>query len=624
MIEYDKSNTVSIIIEEPIGASSIDTILLYYQVDNSSWTFVDATLTSNFTFTPDFLVYGQLYRWYFWINDTAGNINMTAIYLFTVIDVIPPIVSNLEQTNNFNEYDETNTVYVDLIEPSNASGVHTVLLYYRVNNGSWICVDVANIYNYTFSEEMLSFDQVFDWYFWFNDTAGNYDETTILSFSVIDTTSPTFTNLFLTNSTYEYNELITVSINSSDPYDASGVDKVLLYYSIDNGDWIIEDASLTQNYTFTANMLFYGQIYDWFFWFNDTAGNYNQSLTQSFEVIDTTAPSPSIETYGIPEYYQNFTISIEPNEPVGASGTNRIIFYYSANDGPWVFTDVTNAESYVFTDDVLVYNQKYSWYFWVNDTAGNGIQTDVYNFTVVDYTPPTCALVVQDNHLPEYSESNSISTYIFEPTDACGLDTVYIFYRVDNQTWRKTLITETQKYVFNASILSYGQFWEWFLWYNDTVGNRAQTEINNFTVQDYTPPSYSQITQTNELIKPRENNTVSLVASEPEDASGIKTIYLCFTKDPQKRSVNKEDITSERKFSITPEYLSSIYEDINGIYYWWFEIVDEAGNQIETPIKTFEVDVTTFDLNAIIPLGILSSLLLTGFALIYAYSKKRR
>ncbi|MFX0183931.1 MAG: right-handed parallel beta-helix repeat-containing protein [Candidatus Hodarchaeota archaeon] len=623
MIEYDKSNTVYIIIEEPIGASSIDTILLYYRVDNTSWTFIDVTSTSNFTFTSDLLFYGQHYNWYFWINDTAGNINMTAIYSFTVIDVIPPLVSNLDQTNNSIEYDEINTVSIDLIEPAHASGLHGVWLCYRVNNGSWTYIDVTNIYNYTFSEEILYFGQIIDWYFFFNDTAGNYNETAIQSFSIIDLTPPKYTDLSLTNSTYEYNEFITVSINSSDPYDASGLDKVLLYYSIDDGDWIMEDVSLTQNYTFNANMLFYGQVYNWFFWINDTAGNNNQTLIQSFEVIDNTAPNPNIKTYGIPEYKDNYTIIIEPNEPVGASGTNRIIFYYNVNDGPWIINDVTNAESYVFTEDLLVYNQKYFWYFWVNDTAGNGIQTDVYNFTVVDYSPPTCALIVQDHPQPEYSESNGILTYIFEPADACGLDTIYIYYRVDNQTWQKSLITETQEYIFNASILSYGQFWEWFLWYNDTLGNHAITEINNFTVEDYTPPSYSQITQTNDFIRTGENNTVSLVASEPEDASGIKTIHLWFTKDYQ--SFDFVDITSESTFCITPKFLSELpYDDINGVYYWWFEIIDVAGNQIETPEKTFEVDITTFDLNVIIPLGILSSLLLTGFALTYAYSKKRR
>ncbi|MFX0173804.1 MAG: right-handed parallel beta-helix repeat-containing protein, partial [Candidatus Hodarchaeota archaeon] len=624
VIEYDESNTVTIVIEEPTGASSIDTILLYYKVDDNPWSFVTTAQTNNYTFTADFLSYGQFIQWYFWINDTAGNVNMTAIFSFEVIDITPPTVITLNQTEDLIEYNMANTISINLFEPNDASGLDTLLLYYRLINGSWTIVDVANLYDYTFTEETLFFGQEYEWYFWFNDTAGNENETLVQSFSVIDTYAPLLNNHSITNSFYEYNELIDVSINVSELIDASGLDKVLLYYSINKGTWNIQDISLTKKYTFTAKMLNYGELYDWFFWFNDTAGNYNQTIVQSFEVIDTIAPNPTIRTYGTREYYDNYTIFIDPNEPSSASGIDKIIFYYCLRDGPWTYTDVTQTESYVFSNEILVYNQQYYWYFWVNDTAGNGIQTDVYNFTVVDRTPPTCALIVQDDLEPEYSESNSISTYIFEPTDACGLDTIYIYFRVDNQTWQKELITETQNYVFNGSILSYGQFWQWYLWYNDTVGNYASTGIFNFTVQDYTAPSYSQITQTNELINPGENNTVSLVAFEPEDASGIKTIYLCYTKDPQMNSWTKEDITSEKSFTFTIEYLVGRYaDDINGIYYWWFELADEAGNQVETPTKTFEVDLVSVDLNLIIPLGLLSSLLLTGFALAYAYSKKR-
>ncbi|MFX0053019.1 MAG: right-handed parallel beta-helix repeat-containing protein, partial [Candidatus Hermodarchaeota archaeon] len=284
VIEYDKSNTVTIVIEEPTGASSIDTILLYYKVDDNPWSFVTATQTSNYTFTADILSYGQFIQWYFWINDTAGNVNMTAIFSFVVIDITPPTVITLDQTDNFIKYNESNTVSVDLYEPNDASGLDTVLLYYRVNNGLWNVVNVTNLHNYTFIEEMLFYGQEYEWYFWFNDTAGNENESLIQTFSVIDTYAPQLNHLSITNANYEYHDFIDVSINVSELVDASGLDRILLYYSVDKGFWNIEDISLTKRYTFSANMLSYGEHYDWFFWFNDTAGNYNQSLTQSFEV----------------------------------------------------------------------------------------------------------------------------------------------------------------------------------------------------------------------------------------------------------------------------------------------------------------------------------------------------
>ena len=75
-------------------------------------------------------------------------------------------------------------------EPSDASGIDTILLYYENDTGIGIWIDVTGTSNYTFLESLLEYNQNFTWFFWVNDTASNYAQTSNYSFTVEDRTSP--------------------------------------------------------------------------------------------------------------------------------------------------------------------------------------------------------------------------------------------------------------------------------------------------------------------------------------------------------------------------------------------------------------------------------------------------
>jgi hypothetical protein len=624
--EYTESNTVFITPDEPIGSSGIDTILLFYQVDNGLWTVLDITTLRNHTFTSNIFAYGQVYKWYLQINDTAGNLNTTGIHSFTVVDNTSPTYTNPTQTNSNIGYDETNTVEVNVIEPIQASGIETILLNYQVNNGSWIVVDISDASSYTFTADILSYGQVYDWYFWFNDKAGNSNLTAIQSFTIIDTSAPTFSDLFQQNTTVvqgsdnlfdedtliQYYESNSVSIDISEPEDASGVDTVLLYYRVNNNSWIIKIVSHVQNYTFTAPMLSFGQVYDWYFWFNDTAGNHANTSILSFTVIDTTAPIASQLTKAQPEYDDNFTVSVTLEEPEDASGINSILFYYKSNNTIWTMVDVSNTANYTFNGDVLKYSQLYDWYFWFNDSAGNYDHTSIQTFTVTDQTPPTSLLLSQDISTIEYDKPANISVWIDEPPDASGVDEIYFYYKESSSSrWIKALITENQSFSFEASLLEYGQVWEYYFWYNDTAGNNDTTLTMSSVVQDFDPPSYSNINQTDELLTAGENNTVSLDVHEPEDASGIDQVWIKYRHESQGDvSWTVLDITGSLTFIFK-------YNDmqLNGTYYWYFEIYDKAGNFVQTPTKSFEVITVEIEFDPIIPLAVFSVFVIGAFAL---------
>jgi hypothetical protein len=586
--EYDESNTVSITVSEPVNASGVDTIWLHYQIDGGLLRTINVTETGSYIFTANMLKYNQTYDWYFWFNDTAGNWDQTPFNTFTVNDTTAPTYSNLQQTTASPEYDGSNTVSISVSEPVNASELDEIWFHYQIDSGPLIKINVTQTSSYTFTANMLKYNQTYDWYFWFNDTAGNWDQTSINTFSVNDTTAPTYSNLQQTTTSPEYDESNTVSISVSEPVNASGVDSIWLHYQIDGGLLNIINVTESSSYTFTANMLKYNQTYEWYFWFNDTAGNWDQTPTNTFTVNDTTVPiySNLQQTTTSPEYDESNTVSISVSEPVNASGVDMIWLYYQIDGGSLILINVTESSSYTFTANMLKYNQIYDWYFWFNDTAGNWDQTPSNTFTVNDTTVPSYSNLQQTTASPEYDESNTVSISVSEPVNASGIDTIWLYYQIDGGQLKTINVTDSSSYTFTANMLKYNQTYDWYFWFNDTVGNWDQTPSNMFTVNDTTAPIYSSLQQTTPTPEYDEANAISVVISEPVNASGVDTIWLHYQIDGG--LLEKINVTESSSYTFTANMLK-----YNQTYEWYFWFNDTAGNYAQTPTNTFSVNDIT-------------------------------
>ncbi|MFW9855339.1 MAG: hypothetical protein ACFFFG_09760, partial [Candidatus Thorarchaeota archaeon] len=582
--EYDENNTVSITIEEPTNGSKVDTILLYYRVDMSSWISVNVTSSSNYTFSGAILEYNQSYDWYFWFNDTTANIYQSSIMSFTVTDHSAPNYTGLSQTSNAPEYDENNTVSVTVTEPSDASGVDAILLFYEWEGGPGMWIDVTGTSNYTFSEAFLEYEQVYTWFFWFNDTEGNSDQTVNSSFTVGDTTAPTFSDVNQTSATPEYDDNNTVSVVVTEPDDASGVEVILLYYTIDNISWTPIDVTSTSNYTFSESFLSFNQSIVWYFGFLDFVGNFARTPNNSFIVIDATAPyySSPTQVSSSPEYNENNTVSITVTEPGDASGVDTVLLYYKKDSDPWVVMNVTDTGNFTFSESMLEYGFNFTWYFWFNDSVGNYGFTGNKSFIVVDTTVPGYSGLIQSNPTPEYNGTNVVSITVIESVDASGVDSIWLYYQLNGGSLISVNVTNTSNFTFTASMLQYGQTYDWYFWFNDTAGNTGQTPINTFTVLDNTSPSYSGLSQTNPSPQYDETNTVSITVGEPADASGIDSIWLYYQLDGG--SLISVNVTDTSNFTFTASMLQ-----YGQIYDWYFWFNDTAGNVNQTPIDSFTV-----------------------------------
>jgi hypothetical protein len=247
-------------------------------------------------------VYDQTYNWTIGYNDSAGNIDYSLEFSFTVVDIfVPDVVEPASQTPSVvdifvpdvvepasqtpsppYQYNDTVIASINVTEPINASGLHKVWINYSTNNwATYTIKDITLTQNYTFS--FLVYDQTYNWTIGYNDTAGNIDYSLEFSFTIVDTFVPYVVIAANQNTTTpDFNESIMVSINVTEPTNASG---------LTTNNWAtntIKDITLTQNHTFTS--LVYGQTYNWTMGYNDTVGNTGYSTELSFTVADTFAP----------------------------------------------------------------------------------------------------------------------------------------------------------------------------------------------------------------------------------------------------------------------------------------------------------------------------------------------
>jgi hypothetical protein len=579
--EFNGSVTASIQVTEPSDASGIDAVWINYTLNN--WitnSVVNINSTQNHIFTNLMLEYDQKYHWIISYNDTLGNTASSNEFIFDVVDsYAPDIIKAANQTTSTPEYDENNTVSVTIREPLDSSGIDTILLKYRIDSGIWIEVNVTATSNFTFTEDMLNYAQVYDWFFLFNDTAGNSEQTSTISFTVTDKTALEYSDLSQTSATPVYNGSNTVSVVVSDPGNGSGIDTILLYYRINSGLWITVNVTDTSNYTFTPDMFFYGEIYTWYFWFNDTAGNNDQSTFESFIVSDSYIPEveeAASQTKTILEYNETVITSINVTEPDDASGLDTVWINYTINNwDTYTVVNISQTQNFTFNHTIISSGQIYHWIIGYNDTVGNIDFSEEFLFTVIDsYAPDVDEAATQSKSNPEYNETVEISISVSEPINAARIDTIWLNYTTNDWiTFTIVNITNTQEYTFVSAMLKYDQIYQWIIGYNDTAGNTGYSnELTFLVIDSFAPDVITPASQT--TATPEFNGSVvaSIQIDEPDNASGLNNAWIHYSTNNW-ITYTVADITPTQSFTFTEGMLE--YDEL---YQWKIGYNDLEGN----------------------------------------------
>lgn len=269
-----------------------------------------------YNMTVAFLVYA-------W--DNAGNVAVSGVDFYVVSDFHEPVISYIERVPASPDYNESVSVFVNVTEPSFASGVKEVILTY--NNGTaWMNVTMSfedGLYVATIPE--LPYGTVVQYTVYAFDVAGNWAVMDVYSYTVEDPFMP----------------VARIDAPACGSYLAGYVD-VEVYVYDDN----FHEAQLTANETVLASWSESGlHIYVW----NTTAmsdGVYLLRLEAFDEAgnigeaerllkVDNTPPTIGIPSqspdYMAVEPYQNVNVTVEVTD--GGVGVREVVLSYSRDEG---------------------------------------------------------------------------------------------------------------------------------------------------------------------------------------------------------------------------------------------------------------------------------------------------
>ncbi|NOQ55394.1 MAG: hypothetical protein GQ477_01165, partial [Nanohaloarchaea archaeon] len=282
---------------------------------------------------------------------------------------------------------------------------------------------------------------------WSNDTLGNLNQTTVIF--TVDTIKP-FVYIYLPeNISYSTTDL---NLN----YTATDINLDTTWYQYND-----TNTTLSSNTTFTA---LDNQQSTLILWSNDSADNI-VSWTVTF-TVDTSLP----------------ILTLLPPTPDNNTHINKnyaFINWSLAELNPdttildWNGTDETMSQSYSnrtgLTDGI------YTYYVWVNDTAGNSIQTETRTLTIDTLSPEIEFIQPTPNN----------DSYISENYTFINWSVIELYRDTTLLNWNGTIYNISQDYL-NLTDLDEG-IYRYHVWVNDTAGNENQTETNTLTIDVSSP-----------------------------------------------------------------------------------------------------------------------------------------
>ncbi|MBR9680263.1 MAG: hypothetical protein GOU98_00370 [Candidatus Altiarchaeota archaeon] len=305
-----------------------------------------------------------------------------------------------------------------------------------------------------------------------------------------------------------------ITDNSSGSVEAPGLVKASVYWQDSSslgisvlstnktGSWVDESyfdfsESLADYSNFTIQTKGYGNTYTcWKVNANDTAGNLNDSMTQSVNCF-------SITDDVIPAWDSNYTSSTVAGAVVehgvtwsDDGGLSGYIFSYDnctgdfVNDSwtPLIGTQEVSAAYKGINNSVGCTIQ---WKFYLNDTSNNWNETDSFSYLTTENQPPTWYDNSTDKTLAGWAVSHklrledevNISGYVFSWDNGTGI--------LVNDSW--TTSWGTSYWVNVSKVVNYtvGTKVSWQVWTNDSFDNWNTTSIFTYlTKSDTNPPKW--------------------------------------------------------------------------------------------------------------------------------------
>lgn len=372
--------------------TAVDTVLCYYNINLGQWQVQTMQLTVNNNYEVNLGNYSEndTIECYIRANDTYGNIATSSTISFIIQsaqnqDSSPPVISNL----CYHTYPVEGEIIPINFTLTDESQITTVQLYYRTDGGSWSSASVDYIYSNEYYY-IGSFDggTTVDFYICACDEYGNEETSSIYTITVSnpqvqDTTPPVIQEIMFEPPKAGEQMMITAIIE--DNYE---VERVLIYYRINNGEWI-ESTTASEsppNYDFSLGPFTTGNVIEFYIWANDTSGNEVCSEIYSF-TVEGDAPTITIEY----SYDNNtgFSVMIPPSD--NSSLVDSVILYLQLNNNSWISYDswtsyTIGADTYFFIEIApFAPGTITTFYVWANFTTGDESTTEIFTFITEGY-----------------------------------------------------------------------------------------------------------------------------------------------------------------------------------------------------------------------------------------------
>jgi hypothetical protein len=421
-------------------------------------------------------------------------------------DITPPTYSNLTESSDPLELGDTEVITINVSDPS---GIKQVQIEFSGSNHS-----MTNIGGDTWQYDSWTPSNVnnYSYTIWIEDNYHNWNST-MGNIEVIDTTSPTYSDLIESADPLQLgqNETITIKVYDSP---GSGVNQVLLEYD-------------SSNYTMTSAG---GNTWSWSKWkpaslgahsytiyMEDMENNWNMT-SGTINVVSTTAPilenltesnDPlelgNIITIGIDVYDNESSVDVVLIELEGTNHTmnNTIGFNYEFN----------YSVSYIGTFYYTIY---------ANDTDNNwNSLTD--RFDIVDTTSPTLSNPVNSEDPLEFGDIVIISV---NSTDLSDINQVKIEFEGSNHSMTNIGGNEWQYNLWSPPAAGN---WSYTIWAEDNNSNWGFISDSIF-VRDTILPRYSDLTESESLV---ELGDLLIISINTTDLAGIKEVIMEFENSNQ-------------------------------------------------------------------------------------------
>ncbi len=474
-IYYYTVPVFSLIAIEDADASGVSSVQLNRTVNGTANAVIPLTRVSGDSYSGTWQYtgvprnFGSSVNYFYVIIDVAGQRRTTSMYSYAVLDNVKPVLSSAAVSGSPVEYNEQPTISVQATEdllPAHSSALKEAKITYHYNGSSLVTASMlagaGSIFNRTYSFQ-VPYSLAYSWTFNFTinvtDNAGNW-QTTTGSYLVRDLTQSVINTLALLDNNnedgnYEYKESISVRLDASEAVNASGINQVLLNYSLNSGLPTSVAMSRTSGtkfsgiWTRTIGQLPYNTILRYNVTIIDYAGNRRASTTTTVAIKDfdkaqfslPKANNATTITYLDVVYFQ-----VNVTKPVNSATIQAVNFTYTINGGSNVVVPATRYRVYMAGyfeawQYILPRQNAFTnitFFFTAKDVAGNVNSSITRPRQVVDNTKPLLTNILLNGQLNNltwfvsYSSTLNVTVMLCETdgvSNGAGMDIVYLYYR---------------------------------------------------------------------------------------------------------------------------------------------------------------------------------------------------